>query len=62
MEDAQEFGSNIPLGEKIPVDDIILNEDFEEFLRRFLYLVILISKGTLQYNLEDRTVVREAGA
>jgi hypothetical protein len=62
MEDAQEFGAGIPLGKKIPVDDIILNEDFEEFLRRFLYLVILISKGTLQYNLEDRTVMREAAA
>ena len=59
LEDAQEFGEGIPVGEKIPVDDIILNEDFEEFLRRFLYLVILISKGTLQYNIGDRTVVRE---
>ncbi len=62
MEDAQEFGAGVPAGEKIPVDDLILNNDFEEFLKRFLYLVILISKGTLQYNLEDRTVVREAGA
>lgn len=62
IEDAQEFGAGIPVGKKIPVDDIILNEDFEEFLKRFLYLVILISKGTFQYNLEDRTVVREAGA
>lgn len=62
MEDAQEFGAGIPIGEKIPVDEIILNEDFEEFLRRFLYLVILISKGTLQYDFEDRTVVREAGS
>jgi hypothetical protein len=59
LEDAQEFGEGIPGGERIPVDDIILNEDFEEFLRRFLYLVILISRGTLQYNVEDRTVVRE---
>jgi hypothetical protein len=62
IEDAQEFGAGIPIGKKIPVDDIILNEDFEEFLRRFLYLVILISKGTLQYYYEDRTVVKEAGA
>ncbi|MFX1262335.1 MAG: hypothetical protein ACFFAZ_09625 [Promethearchaeota archaeon] len=62
LEDAQEFGAGIPVGEKIDVDDIILNEDFEEFLRRFLYLVILISRGTLHYNIEDRTVVREAAS
>ncbi|MFX0056561.1 MAG: hypothetical protein ACFFAX_03150 [Promethearchaeota archaeon] len=62
MEDAQEFGASIPVGEKIPVDEIILDEDFEEFLRRFLYLVILISKGTLQYDINDRTVVREAAS
>jgi hypothetical protein len=58
LEDAQEFGAGIPVGEKIPVDDIMLNEDFEEFLRRFLYLVILISRGTLLYDIEDRTVLR----
>ncbi|MFW9886991.1 MAG: hypothetical protein ACFFER_02340 [Candidatus Thorarchaeota archaeon] len=62
LEDAQEFVEGIPVGEKIPIDDIILNEDFEEFLRRFLYLVILISRGTLQYNIEDRTVVRGAAS
>ena len=62
LEDARIFGSTIPAGHKIPIDDIILSEDFDEFLRRFLYLVILISKGTLQYNLEDRSIVREAGA
>lgn len=62
LEDAQEFGEGIPVGEKTSIDDIILNEDFEEFLRRFLYLVILISRGMLQYNIEDRTVVREAAS
>ena len=62
LEDAQEFGAGIPVGERIPVDDIILNKDFEEFLRRFLYLVILISRGILQYNIEDRTVVKEAAS
>ncbi|MHA2140695.1 MAG: hypothetical protein ACXADC_13320 [Candidatus Thorarchaeota archaeon] len=62
LEDAKIFSASIPLGRKVPLDDILLNEDFDEFLRRFLYLVILISKGTLQYDIEDRTIVREAGA
>lgn len=62
LEDAKAFGAGIPMDQRISLDKIILNEDFDEFLRRFLYLVILISKGIIQYNHEDRTVVRGHGA
>ncbi|MFW9967119.1 MAG: hypothetical protein ACFFEA_08190 [Candidatus Thorarchaeota archaeon] len=62
LEDAIAFGDGIPMDQRIPLEEIILNEDFDEFLRRFLYIVILISKGIIQYNHEDRTIVRGHGA
>jgi hypothetical protein len=62
LEDAKAFGAGIPMDQRIPLEKIILNEDFDEFLRRFLYIVILISKGIIQYNHEDRTIVRGHGS
>ncbi|MFX0106733.1 MAG: hypothetical protein ACFE7R_00450 [Candidatus Hodarchaeota archaeon] len=58
LEDAERFAVSIPVGVSVAISDVISNDDFDEFLRRFLYVVILISKGILVFDAKTATVVR----
>ena len=59
MKDLEEFLASIKRGKEIPIDELIAHHDFDIFLKRFLYIVILISRGDLLFNRNQRTVVRE---
>ena len=50
------FADTIKKDVKLSVDDAIMSEDFDEFLIKFLYVVVLVSKGVLSYNAETGTV------
>lgn len=50
MEDVERFLTTIPLEGKVVFDRVIENEDFDIFLKHFLYTIILVSQGRLLYN------------
>ncbi len=54
--DLTEFADRIPLDKDVLLVDLTSSEDFDEFLKFFLYVVILISKGVLTFNPEKKTV------
>jgi len=56
LEDLERFLRTISEDKKTNFDDLVMNEDFELFLKRFLYVVILVSKGQLHYDPEKREV------
>jgi hypothetical protein len=58
LEDLRKFAKSIKKGKSISLDDLVTADEFEESLLRFLYTVILISKGVLQYNPEKREIER----
>ena len=59
MQDLEEFLNSIRKGKEISIDELIAHPDFDVFLKRFLYIVILISQGDLIFDRNRRTVVRE---
>jgi len=58
LEDLERFLEKISDVEKIKFEDLVMNEEFEIFLKHFLYVVILVSKGSLLYDPETREVWR----
>ncbi|MBN2230472.1 MAG: hypothetical protein JW779_12870 [Candidatus Thorarchaeota archaeon] len=58
IEDLDRFLESIPLKMKVIFDELINNDDFDEFLRRFLYVIILVSRGRLVYNPATRQLWR----
>ena len=58
LEDAERFLSTIRNDEPMALEEIIVGENLDEALRRFLYVVILISSGLVVYDSEFRTVVK----
>ena len=50
LEDLESFLVAISERKKIKFDDLVMNEEFELFLKNFLYVVILVSKGQLHYD------------
>jgi hypothetical protein len=50
IEDLEKFLEVIPLEGKVIFDDIVESDDFERFLKHFLYIIILVSRGRLLYN------------
>ncbi len=59
IRDLELFLEGIQPNKEIPIEDLIADNNFEEFLKRFLYIVILISKGDLIFNSKKRTVERK---
>jgi hypothetical protein len=59
LKDLEKFLESIESGKEILIDDLISHKDFEIFLKRFLYVVILISKGDLVFNRTTRMVIKE---
>jgi len=58
LEDAERFLSTVQTGKAVSLDEIIVSDNLEEALRRFLFVVILISSGLVVYDPESRTVIR----
>jgi hypothetical protein len=58
LEDLMRFLESIPKEKKTDFSEIIEDEDFDVFLKRFLYLVVLISRGELGFDKETRQVWR----
>jgi len=58
MEDLEKFLENIPHEGKVIFDDIVENEEFDIFLKNFLYVIILVSRGRLLYNQVTREIWR----
>ena len=59
LEDLERFASTIKTGKRLPLASLIASDDFEEFLLRFLYVVVLISKGVLVYYRESREILKK---
>jgi hypothetical protein len=58
LEDLRRFLESIPEEKKTDFGQLIEDEDFDMFLKRFLYLVVLISRGELGFDKETRQVWR----
>ncbi|MCJ7817606.1 MAG: hypothetical protein MUP60_02040 [Candidatus Thorarchaeota archaeon] len=56
MEDLDKFLSNIPHDGKVIFDDIVEDDEFDVFLKHFLYVIILVSRGRLNYNSVTREI------
>ena len=58
LEDLERFFATIQNGDKTKFEDLVMNDEFDLFLKHFLYVVILVSRGQLRYNPETREVWR----
>ncbi|MFX0044238.1 MAG: hypothetical protein ACFE8Z_00175 [Candidatus Hermodarchaeota archaeon] len=58
LEDAERFLSTLRTDKSVSLDEIVVSDNLEEALRRFLYVVILIASGLIEYDTETRTVIR----
>jgi hypothetical protein len=58
IEDIDKFLSTIPLEGKVIFDSAIDTEEFDLFLKYFLYVIILVSQGRLLYNPATRQIWR----
>jgi len=56
--DLERFMKSIPSRKPTAIDKILSTNDFDEFLRRFLFIVILISRGMVSYDPKNRSLVR----
>lgn len=57
-EEMDEFERFLPVGEKILLSDLLETNDMDLFLRRFLFVIVLITKGSLVYFKESREILR----
>lgn len=58
MEDLEKFIDNIPHEGKVIFDEIVESVEFDVFLKNFLYVIILVSRGRLLYNPVTREIWR----
>ena len=58
IENLKRFLSTLPKRRDIQIDQVLDCLDFDEFLRRFLYLILVISKGMVEYNPQTRRIRR----
>ncbi|MHA1909961.1 MAG: hypothetical protein ACW98Y_21895 [Candidatus Thorarchaeota archaeon] len=56
LADLEKFAKKVPKNKTVAIEKIIATDDFELFLKRFLYIVILISRGRLEYFPETQTI------
>ncbi|MEM4734791.1 MAG: hypothetical protein QXS20_03655 [Candidatus Thorarchaeota archaeon] len=59
LTDLEDFLVTIPRGIPVPLDSLITSDDFDKYLRSFLYVLILISRGELTYDPELRVLIRD---
>ncbi len=58
MEDLEKFLTVIPAEGKVIFDNIVESDEFDLFLKRFLYVIILVSRGRLLFNPVTREIWR----
>ncbi len=58
LEDLRRYLKKIPRKKRIPIADIIDAKDFDLFLRHFLYIVVLISRGDVEYFRDENEILR----
>ncbi|MGY5880344.1 MAG: hypothetical protein RTV31_08835 [Candidatus Thorarchaeota archaeon] len=58
IEDLDRFLKAIPMEGKVIFDDIVESDEFDIFLKNFLYVIILVSRGRLLYNPVTREIWR----
>jgi hypothetical protein len=58
IEDLERFLAMIPLDGKVLFDNIVEADEFDRFLKHFLYIIILVSRGRLLYNPVTRELWR----
>jgi hypothetical protein len=56
LEDLERFLATIPEEKKTKFEELVMDGEFELFLKHFLYVVILVSRGQLHYNPDTRDV------
>ncbi len=56
LEDLDRFLATIPEDKKTEFDDLVMDDEFDVFLKHFLYVVILVSKGQLHYDPDTREI------
>ncbi|MFW9850229.1 MAG: hypothetical protein ACFFF4_13915 [Candidatus Thorarchaeota archaeon] len=56
LADLEKFAKKIPKNKTVSLAQVIETDDFEMFLKRFLYVVILISRGRLEYFPETKKI------
>ena len=54
IESLKKFVSTFPNRRSVKIEELLNCLEFEEFLRRFLYIVLIISKGMAEYNPNTR--------
>jgi len=60
LEELNRFVAAMSIGEPVGIDDLLDVDDLEELLRRFLFVIVLISKGMVSYDPKNRSVTRVA--
>lgn len=58
LEDLEKFALEIPMNEPIQIETLVMDEDFDVFLKHFLFVVVLVSRGILTYDNETRVVTK----
>jgi hypothetical protein len=58
LENLKKFSATLPKKKSVRIEQILNCSEFEEFLRRFLYVVLMISKGMIVYNPKNKEVRR----
>ncbi len=60
LADLDSFSKKIPKNKRVAINKLIEADDFEIFLKNFLYVVVLISRGRLQYFPDSKEVLKES--
>ncbi|RLI56299.1 MAG: hypothetical protein DRP09_06705 [Candidatus Thorarchaeota archaeon] len=58
LEDLERFLKGVPKETRVPFSELVFDEDPDTLLRNFLYVVVLISRGDLEYDPVSKMVLR----
>lgn len=56
--DLEKYLKRIPRKKRVSVSNLLDKDDFDIFLKQFLYIVVLISRGDLEYYEEAKEILR----
>ena len=58
LEELDRFAHTLHKGRETKIDDLLATKDFDQFLKRFLFIVMLISRGIVSYDPVNRGLFR----
>lgn len=58
LEELDRFAHTLPKERETRIDDLLATKDFDQFLKRFLFIVMLISRGIVSYDPLNRVLIR----